>query len=197
MQIFPPVGGIRRGLNTIMKQIQYMILMLAAFIFPACDKDVHDEPQAGNGFLSIALIWEEKYNSTDEIESVNLWIYDKTGALALEQRYTSPNEIALQKYELPAGNVVVVIGVNVNEPIEAQQSSTPEDLTYELAHQCALYELTFYGNKTAEVVNGESRGVYVPLHDKPHDDTFIDTDSDINDWEPGNAEDDEILNPKD
>ncbi len=177
-----------------MKKILYII---CAFLsLTACDKDVHDEPKAGNGFLSVALIWEDKFNSTDEIESVNLWIYDKTGALSVDKKYTSANELALQKYETQAGNVVVVIGVNVSEPIEAQHSFTPEDLKYELARQCALYEMTFYGDKTAEVVNGESRAVYVSLHDKPHDDTFIEGEGDINDWEDGEDDNGEILNPK-
>ncbi len=177
-----------------MKKIIYMILA-SVMLLASCDKDVHDEPKSGNGFLSVALIWEDKFNSTDEIESVNLWIYDKTGALSVDKKYTSANELALEKYELAAGNVVVVIGVNVNEPIEAQHSSTPEDLKYELARQCALCEMTFYGDKTAEVVNGESRAVYVPLHDKPHDDTFIEGEGDINDWEDGEDDNGEILNP--
>ncbi len=176
-----------------MKKILY--ILCAVFLLAACDKDVHDEPKSGNGFLSVALIWEDKFNSTDEIESVNLWIYDKTGALSVDKKYTSANELALQKYELAAGNVVVVIGINVNEPIEAQHSSTPEELKYELARQCVLYEMTFYGDKTAEVVNGESRAVYVPLHDKPHDDTFIEGEGDINDWEDGEDDNGEILNP--
>ncbi len=197
MQIFPPVGGIRRGLNTIMKKMLYISLILSAFIFTACDKDAHETPKAGHGFLSVALIWEDKLNTTDEIESVHLWIYDKTGTLALEQRYTSPNELALQKYELSAGNVAVAIAVNLGEAVEAQHNATIEDIKYELARQCALYEMMFYGDKTAEAVNGESRGVYVPLHDKPHDDTFIDTDSDINDWEDNNEENGEVLNPAD
>ncbi len=178
-----------------MKKMLYISLILSAFIFTACDKDAHDEPRTGNGFLSVALIWEDKFNSTDEIESVHLWIYDKTGTLAVEQRYTSPNELALQKYELPAGNVAVAIAVNLGETVEAQHNATVEDLKYELARQCALYEMTFYGDKTAEVVSGESRAVYVSLHDKPHDDTFIDTDSDINDWEDNDEENGEILNP--
>ncbi len=173
----------------------FIVSIFAAALFSACDKDVHDEPKSGNGFLSVALIWEDKFNSTDDIESVNLWIYDKTGALSVDKKYTSANELALEKYELAAGNVVVVIGVNVNEPIEAQHSSTPEDLKYELARQCALYEMTFYGDKTAEVVNGESRAAYVPLHDKPHDDTFIEGEGDINDWEDGEDDNGEILNP--
>ncbi len=169
--------------------------MCTVLFLTACDKDVHDEPKAGNGFLSVALIWEDKFNSTDEIESVNLWIYDKTGKLAVEQKFLSANELALEKYELAAGNVVVMIGVNVNEPIEVLHNSTPEDLKYELARQCALYEMTFYGDETAEVVNGESRAVYVSLHDKPHDDTFIEGDGDINDWENGEDDNGEILNP--
>ncbi len=177
-----------------MRKILYIIMCTVLFL-TACDKDVHDEPKVGNGFLSVALIWEDKFNSTDEIESVNLWIYDKTGALSVDKKYTSANELALQKYEIQAGNVVVVIGVNVNEPIETHHNSTPEDLKYELARQCALYEMTFYGDKTAEVVNGESRAVYVSLHDKPHDDTFINGDGNINDWEDGEEDNGEILNP--
>ncbi len=177
-----------------MKKILYIICALLSLT--ACDKDVHDAPKAGNGFLSVALVWEDKFNSTDEIESVNLWIYDKTGALAVDKKYTSVNELALQKYETQAGNVVVVIGVNVSESIEAQHSSTPEDLKYELARQCALYDMTYYGDKTAEAVNGESRSVYVSLHDKPHDDTFIEGEGDINDWEDGEDDNGEILNPK-
>lgn len=176
-----------------MKKILY--ILCAVFLLTACDKDVHDEPKAGNGFLSVALIWEDKFNSTDEIESVNLWIYDKTGALAVDKKYASANELALEKYELAAGNVAVVIGVNVGEPVEAQHTSTPEDLKYELARQCVLYEMTFYGDKTAEAVNGESRAVYVSLHDKSHDDTFIDGEGDINDWEDGDDDNGEILNP--
>ncbi len=178
------------------RHILYLIGLLATVLLAACDKDVHDEPKSGNGFLSVALIWEDKFHSTDEIESVHLWIFDKTGTLSTDKKYTSANELALQKYEIPTGNVVVIIGVNVNEPIEAQHTSTPEDLKYELARQCALYEMTFYGDKTAEVVNAESRAVYVPLHDKPHDDTFIEGEGDINDWEDGdNDENGEILNP--
>ncbi len=177
-----------------MKKILYTMLC-AVFLLAACDKDVHDEPKSGNGFLSVALIWEDKFNSTDEIEIVNLWIYDKTGALTVDKKIPSANELALEKYELAAGNVVVVIGVNVNEPIEAQHSSTPEELKFELARQCALYEFTFYGDKTAEVVNGESRAVYVPLHDKPQDNTFIEGEGDINDWEDGEDDNGEILNP--
>ena len=176
-----------------MKKILY--ILCAVFLLAACDKDVHDEPKFGNGFLSVALIWEDKINSTDEIESIDLWVFDKTGALTVDKKYTSASELALQKYELTAGNVTVVIGVNVNEPIEARHTATVEDLKYELARQCALYEMTFYGDKTAEVVNGESRAVYVSLHDKPHEDTFIDGESDINDWEDGEDDNGEILNP--
>ncbi len=168
--------------------LRYVFTSLCACLaltFVACDKDVHDEPKAGNGFLSVALIWEDKFNSTDEIESVNLWIFDKTGALSVDKKYTSANELALQKYELAAGNVVVVIGVNVNEPIESQHSSTPEALKFELSRQCFFYEMSFYGDKSVEVVNGESRAVYVPLHNKPHDDSFVDTDPDIDDWDNG------------
>ncbi len=176
-----------------MKRILY--IMGAVLLLAACDKDVHDEPKAGNGFLSIALIWEDKFNSTDEIESINLWIFDRDGALTVDKKYPSASELALQKYELAAGNVTVAIGVNVNEPIEAQHTATAEDLKYELARQCALYEMTFYGDKTAEVVNGESRMVFVPLHDKPHEDTFIDGDGDINDWEEGEDGHGEIQDP--
>lgn len=176
-----------------MKKILY--ILCAVFLLAACDKDVHDEPKAGNGFLSVALVWEDKFNSTDEIESIDLWIYDRDGALAVDKKYPSASELAMQKYEILAGNVAVVIGVNVNEPIEAQHTSTPEDLKYELARQCALYEMTFYGDKTAEVVNKESRAVFVPLHDKPHDDTFIEGEGDINDWEDGEDDNGEILNP--
>ncbi len=176
-----------------MKRILYIIC--TALLFAACDKDVHDEPKAGNGFLSVGLIWEDKLNSTDEIESINLWIYDKTGALSVDKKYTSANELALQKYEMQAGNVVVVIGVNMNEPIEAQHTATVEDLKFELARQSILYEMTFYGDKTAEVVNGESRVVYVPLHDKPQDDSFINGEGNIKDWEEGEGDNGEILNP--
>ncbi len=176
-----------------MKKILYIIC--TAILFASCDVNVHDEPKSGNGFLSVALIWEDKFNSTDEIEHVGLWIYDKSGALAVEQEFLSANELALEKYELAAGNVAVVIGVNVNEPIEAQHTSTPEDLKFELARQCVLYEMAFYGDKTAEVVNDESRAVYVPLHDKPHDNSFIDGEGDINDWEDGEDDNGEILNP--
>ncbi len=178
-----------------MKRNFYILTILAALIFTACDKDVHDEPKAGNGFLSVALIWEDKLNSTDEIASVHLWIYDKTGALEEEQRYLSPCELALQKYELPAGNITVATVINLGEPIEAHQKATVEDLKYTLARQCILYNNMYYGDKTAEVVNGESRAVYVPLHDKHHDDTYIDTDGDINDWEDNEEESGEILNP--
>ncbi len=176
-----------------MKKILY--ILCAVFLLAACDKDVHDEPKSGNGFLSIALIWEDKLNSTDEIESVNLWIYDNTGALSVDEKYTSANELALEKYELAAGNVVVVIGVNVNEPIEAQQSFTPEDLKYELARQCVFYELSFYGDKPAEVVNGESRAVYVPLHDRPQDSSIVNSEGDINDWQEGKSENGEVRDP--
>ncbi len=176
-----------------MKQLIY--IALALLMLASCNKDVHDEPKAGNGFLSVALVWEDKFNSTDGIESVNLWIYDKSGALSVGEKFLSASELALQKYEMQAGNVSIVIGVNVNEPVGAQYTSTPEDLKYELARQCALYEMTFYGDKTAEAVNGESRAVYVPLHDKPHDDTFIEGEGDINDWEDGEGDNGEILNP--
>lgn len=177
------------------RHLFYMISLLVAVLLTACDKDVHDEPQPGNGFLSVALVWEDKFNSTDEIESINLWIYDRDGALTVDKNYPSASELALQKYEIQAGNVAVVIGVNVNEPIEAQHTATVEDLKYELARQCALYEMTFYGDKTAEVVGGESRAAFVPLHDKPHDDTFIEGEGDINEWEDGEDDNGEILNP--
>lgn len=173
----------------------HMIGLLAAMLLTACDKDVHDKPKDGNGFLSVALLWEDEINSSDEIESVNLWIYDKTGALSVEQEFLSAGELALQKYELGAGNVVAVVGVNVKEPVEQNTAATAEDLEYELARQGVLYEMTFYGDQTAEVVSGESRIVYVPLHDDPQDDTFIEGDGDINDWEDGEDGDGEILNP--
>ncbi len=164
-----------------MKKILYIIYTV--LLLAACDKDVHNKPAAGKGFVSVALVWEDKLNSTDEIESINLWIFDKTDALSVNEKYSSAAELALQRFELQAGEITVVAAVNVNEPIESQHSSTPEDLKFELARQCALYEMTFYGSKTAEVVNGESRAVYVPLNDKPHENTFIEGDETISDWQ--------------
>ncbi len=176
-----------------MKKILYIICAIIALA--SCDKAVHDEPKTGNGFLSIALIWDDQLNSTDEIESVHLWIYNASGELAIERKYPSASDLALQKYELAKGNITVVVAVNVSEPIEVKHTATIDDLKYELARQSYLYEMTFYGDKTAEVVNGESRAVYVPLHDKPLDDTFINGEGDIKDWEEGDKDNGEILNP--
>ncbi len=138
-----------------------------------CSDEFEDAVNNDHGFLNVALVWEDKIDSTDEIESVNLWVYDKTGALSIDKKFNSALELALQEYELAAGNYVVVIGVNVTDPIEANQITTSEDLKEELARQAQLYEQTYYGDKTAEVVAGESRGVYVPLHDKPQNDNSL------------------------
>ncbi len=176
-----------------MKNLLYV--MCAVLLLGACEKNVHDEPKAGNGFLSVALIWEDKFNSADEIKNVNLWIYDMAGKLAAERMYLSTAELSLQKYEIEAGSVAVVIGVNVNDPVVKKHTAKIEDLKFELARQCAKYGETYYGDKAAEVVDGESRVVYVSLHDKPHDDTFIGGEGDINDWEDGEDDNGEILNP--
>ncbi len=148
-----------------------LIFLLACPLFVSCDRDAYDSPVSGKGFFSTALIWEDKFDSTDEIQKVNLWIFTHDGKLAVEKSYNNPNELALDKYELVQGLCNVIVGVNITEPIEDIHKSTPEDLVHELERQAALYEETYCGSKTAEVVNGESRAAYVPLDDKQREES--------------------------
>ncbi len=178
-----------------MKRLIYIALTI--FALSACDKDVHDEPKPGSSFVSVALAWEDRLNSTEDIENVNIWIYDKTGALVVDKEYPSAAELASHSYEIAAGQITVVVGMNVEEQLEANHKATPEGLKFELARQCVLYEMTFYGDKTLAVSDGAKTVVVLGLHDKPHDDTFIDTDPDVNDWQHnGDHTNEDIFKPR-
>ncbi len=178
-----------------MKNMLY-IIMCAVLLLTACDKDAHDEPQPGNSFVAVALMWEDKLNSTDDIQGIDLWIYDKTGKLVVEEQYPSALELASHSHEVASGNIAVVVGLNVKEPLKAAHTATPADLKFELARQCALYEMTYYGDKTSTVDNGAKTIVVLGLHDKPQDNTFITPDPDIDDWEDGDDTGGDVFKPK-
>ncbi len=173
------------------------ILCAILILFSSCDKDAHPKPESDKGIAQIDLRWQDQFNTVDEIKTIDLWIYDAEGELVVERLYLSAQEFARQQHELPIGQSHVVIGLNLAQSISAEYLATPQDLIFQLARQSLLNVATYYADKQAEVVHGKRNIFYVALHDKPQDDSFIEGDGNINDWENnGSEEDGEVPNPQ-
>ncbi|ADV45165.1 hypothetical protein Bache_3241 [Bacteroides helcogenes P 36-108] len=136
-----------------------MSLLLGLIYLSSCDKDVHQDESG----LTVTL----KMTTDDAVSSVRLWIYQESGALVKEYSYKSVNELASDRFQLPAGNYVLVAANNLVTPFSVKDAAGDakayEDLLFTLDDASASPIHAHYGTKTVTVHEGETSLVQVDM----------------------------------
>ena len=91
------------------------VLLCVPCLLASCDHDVHyDEDEGG---LSVSLTWADEADQGTEVKDVKLWIFNADdGSLVEEKQYGGAQEVASQRFQLPAGTYRILTTTNLTEP---------------------------------------------------------------------------------
>lgn len=108
------------------KMLSLALLLLVLPMFTACDQD-HPESERG---LSIELVWDETKpdlppdfigagddDSTKiDVKKISIWFHPVDGSQARNYTFSTPQELAKHKFDLPAGEYHMFATVNLLPP---------------------------------------------------------------------------------
>ena len=88
------------------------VLLCVPCLLASCDHDVHsDEEESG---LSVSLTWADEADQGTEVKDVKLWIFNvDDGSLVEEKHGGSAQEVASQRFALPAGHYQILAITNL------------------------------------------------------------------------------------
>ncbi len=67
--------------------------------------------------MSVSLIWADEADQGTEVKDVKLWIFNADdGSLVEEKQYGGAQEVASQRFQLPAGTYRILTTTNLTEP---------------------------------------------------------------------------------
>ena len=91
------------------------VLLCVPCLLASCDHDVHyDKEESG---LSVSLTWADEADQGTEVKDVKLWIFNASdGSLVEEKQYGGAQEVASQRFQLPAGTYRILTTTNLTEP---------------------------------------------------------------------------------
>ena len=91
------------------------VLLCVPCLLTSCDHDVHDDKEESG--LSVSLIWADEADQGTEVKDVKLWIFNADdGSLVEEKQYGGAQEVASQRFQLPAGTYRILTTTNLTEP---------------------------------------------------------------------------------
>ena len=91
------------------------VLLCVPCLLASCDHDVHDDKEESG--LSVSLTWADEADQGTEVKDVKLWIFNADdGSLVEEKHYGSAQEVASQRFQLPAGTYRILTTTNLTEP---------------------------------------------------------------------------------
>ena len=91
------------------------VLLCVSCLLTSCDHDVHDDKEESG--LSVSLIWADEADQGTEVKDVKLWIFNADdGSLVEEKQYGGAQEVASQRFQLPAGTYRILTTTNLTEP---------------------------------------------------------------------------------
>ncbi len=91
------------------------VLLCIPFLLASCENSVHDD--AVEGGLSVSLSWADQADQGVAVNDIKLWIFNADdGSLVEEKRYASAQEMASQRFQLPAGNYQILTAANLIAP---------------------------------------------------------------------------------
>ena len=107
-------------------KILRLILLAVLPLFIACD---HDHPESENG-LSIELVWDDvmpdlppdfidvgdEDSTKIDIKKISIWFHPVDGSPAINYKFSTPQELAMHKFDLPAGEYLIFATVNLLPP---------------------------------------------------------------------------------
>lgn len=108
-------------------QMLSLILLLSALpMFTACD---YDHPESERG-LSIELVWDDtkpdlppdfigagdEDSTKIEVKKISIWLHPVDGSPAINYTFSTPQELATHKFDLPAGEYHMFATVNLLPP---------------------------------------------------------------------------------
>ncbi len=91
------------------------VLVCVPCLLTSCDHDVHDDKEESG--LSVSLTWADEADQGTEVKDVKLWIFNADdGSLVEEKQYGGAQEVASQRFQLPAGTYRILTTTNLTEP---------------------------------------------------------------------------------
>ena len=91
------------------------VLLCVPCLLASCDHDVHDDKEESG--LSVSLTWADEADQGTEVKDVKLWIFNASdGSLVEEKQYGGAQEVASQRFQLPAGTYRILTTTNLTEP---------------------------------------------------------------------------------
>ena len=91
------------------------VLLCVPCLLTSCDHDVHDGKEESG--LSVSLTWADEADQGTEVKDVKLWIFNASdGSLVEEKQYGGAQEVASQRFQLPAETYRILTTTNLTEP---------------------------------------------------------------------------------
>ena len=91
------------------------VLFCVPCLLTSCDHDVHDDKEESG--LSVSLTWADEADQGTEVKDVKLCIFNASdGSLVEEKQYGGAQEVASQRFQLPAGTYRILTTTNLTEP---------------------------------------------------------------------------------
>ena len=91
------------------------VLLCVPCLLASCDHDVHNDKEESG--LSVSLTWADEADQGTKVKDVKLWIFNASdGSLVEEKQYGGAQEVASQRFQLPAGTYRILTTTNLTEP---------------------------------------------------------------------------------
>ncbi len=98
------------------------VLLCVPCLLASCDHDVHEGEE--EGCLSVSLTWADEADQGTEVKDVKLWIFNADdGSLVEQEQYSSAQEMASQRFQLPKGSYRILSTTNLTEPFYINEST--------------------------------------------------------------------------
>ncbi len=98
------------------------VLLCVPCLLASCDHDVHEGEEEGG--LSVSLTWADEADQGTEVKDVKLWIFNADdGSLVEQEQYSSAQEMASQRFQLPKGSYRILSTTNLTEPFYINEST--------------------------------------------------------------------------
>lgn len=98
------------------------VLLCVPCLLASCDHDVHEGEEEGG--LSVSLTWADEADQGTEVKDVKLWIFNADdGSLVEQEQYSSAQEMASQRFQLPKGSYRILSTINLTEPFYINEST--------------------------------------------------------------------------
>ena len=138
------------------------VLLCVPCLLTSCDHDVHDGKEESG--LSVSLTWADEADQGTEVKDVKLWIFNASdGSLVEEKQYGGAQEVASQRFQLPAGTYRILTTTNLTEPFfiseQARSLSNWNNILIGLTNPKDVKHNAYFGVADVKIDNKE--GSYV------------------------------------